>query len=329
MGNHPKTPSVTFSENTPSVTFGENGASGSEVNESSHLLSNQWKLKPDKNVKGKEVNDRKSRYRSLPLKSMLKSGPVWACIIGKLTSSWASSSVVSKLPAYFQEELGMSTSTVGLISGLIYIPLCLSVTFGAISSDLVIRKDLLSRTKTRKVFQAVAVAGSSLGILLVPLIGKNVYLLVTDLVLVKIFFGLMSGGESPLIAEMTTRFSSTLYALTNVASFLTGLLSPWVCGLILESPFIPSKSNQWSVIFYLAGVVNSIGGIAFCLLADANIQPWDQEDSCQEGHEEDQIDGHKDENGNQLIPAHHIIRNPLISSRSYLIDSFSLSKCIE
>ena len=324
MGNHPKTPLVTASEN---------GASGSEVDESTHLLSNQWKLRSDKNMKEKEVDDRKSRYRSLPLKSMLKSGPVWACIIGKLTSSWASSSVVSKLPAYFQEELGMSTSTVGLISGLIYIPLCLSVTFGAISSDLVIRKNLLSRTKTRKVFQAVAVAGSSLCILLIPWIGKSVHLLVTDLVLVKIFFGLMSGGESPLIAEMTTRFSSTLYALTNVASFLTGLLSPWVCGLILESPFIPGKSNQWSVIFYLAGVVNSIGGIAFCLLADANIQPWDfdQEDSCgEEGHQEgDQIDGHKDENGNQLIPAHHIIRNPLISSRSYLIDSFSLSKCIE
>lgn len=290
------------------------------LSESSHLLAIQ--LKSEKNVK-----DRKSEYRSLPWKSMLRSGPVWASIIAKLASSWASSSVVSKLPAYFQEELGMTTSVVGLISGLIYIPLCLSVTLGAISSDLIIQKNLLTRSNTRKVFQAVAVIGSSSCILFIPWIGKNIYLLVTDLVFAKIFFGLMSGGESPLVAEMTTHFSSTLYALTNVASFLTGLLSPWVCGLILDSTIIYGKSNQWSVIFYVAGVVNLIGGIAFCVLADAEIQPWDivESDFCEEGRSADQVDGHKDDNGNLI----QFIRKPLISGRSYLIDSFSLSKCIE
>ena len=81
------------------------------------------------------------------------------------------------------------------------------------------------------------------------------------------------------------------------------------------------------MIFYLAGIVNFIGGVVFCILADANIQPWDYDPSSpEEDGRADQVDGHNDANGNLVSP---ILRKPLISGRSYLIDSFSLSKCIE
>ena len=88
-----------------------------------------------------------------------------------------------------------------------------------------------------------------------------------------IFFGMQAGGEIPIPADMSTKYSATLFGLANMCGMTTGFITPYVIGTVIDThPDYPRK--QWSYIFYFSGVFNMIGGAIFLLLGSAEPQEF-------------------------------------------------------
>ncbi len=107
------------------------------------------------------------------------------------------------------------------------------MTFGY-ASDLVERKKLLSRTVSRKVFQATALIGAAIFMALIPAVGCNQISVIVLLILGMIVLGLISGGENPIVVDIAPDYSGSIYGFTNAFSSLPGFLAPLFAGLILD-----------------------------------------------------------------------------------------------
>lgn len=89
-------------------------------------------------------------------------------------------------------------------------------------------------------------------------------------------YGFFAAGDAPICHEMSSNFPATLFSITNGIASLTGMLTPWISGLILET--VETESDlflKWSFVFYLAAGIEAIGALVFALLASAEIQKWD------------------------------------------------------
>lgn len=118
--------------------------------------------------------------------------------------------------------------------------------------------------------------GSAICLLLVPFTGCSRLAAFILLGTSKFFLGMLSGGDVPIVAEMTKNFPATLFALTNMVSFVAGIITPWLSGAILESAPPFQRRHYWDIIFYMTAGVEIFGLIVFLLLASSERQDWDR-----------------------------------------------------
>ncbi len=101
-------------------------------------------------------------------------------------------------------------------------------------SDLIERKKLLSRTVSRKIFEATALIGAALFMALIPAVGCSQISVIVLLILGMITLGLISGGENLIVVDIAPDYSGSIYGFTNAFSSLPGFLAPLFAGLILD-----------------------------------------------------------------------------------------------
>jgi len=86
-------------------------------------------------------------------------------------------------------------------------------------------------------------------------------------------YGQVSGGDIPIVPDMTTNFPGTVIAIANSMATIAGITAPLVVGIIIK----PDDQSQvlWSYVFYLSAIINAIGIIVFLIWGEATIQDWD------------------------------------------------------
>ena len=123
----------------------------------------------------------------------------------------------------------------------IYIAIgCANLLWGSVS-DFVTRKQCLSKTVSRKLFQSLALFGTAFFIAIVPLVADNLIAIIVLLNLSMITLGLTAGGESLICIDIAPDFSGTIYGLTNAVASLPGFLAPLFVGMVLDSANVSVK----------------------------------------------------------------------------------------
>lgn len=102
-------------------------------------------------------------------------------------------------------------------------------------SDIVERKHLLSRTVSRKVFEFVALIGPAICMALVPAFGCDQIAVIALLLLAMMIYGMIAGGDSPIVVDIAPDYSGTLYGFTNAVASTPGFLAPLFVGLVLDA----------------------------------------------------------------------------------------------
>ncbi|RWS00597.1 putative sialin-like protein [Dinothrombium tinctorium] len=113
----------------------------------------------------------------------------------------------------------------------------------------------------------------TLCLLLIPLSGYGANASIALLLLLMFFYGLVSGGDIPLAADMTSKYPATVFAFGNMCASVTGFVAPSIVGIIL------GDANQelwrWSLIFNTTAAVTFFGGVVFLLFATAERVKFD------------------------------------------------------
>eukprot|EP00878_Enallax_costatus_P018366 GHUV01019333.1.p1 GENE.GHUV01019333.1~~GHUV01019333.1.p1 ORF type:complete len:130 (+),score=27.71 GHUV01019333.1:597-986(+) len=126
-------------------------------------------------------------------------------------------------------------------------------------------------TQTRKLMQTVGAVGPALCLLYLALahqesggfqMGEAVALLTATLSI----GGFQSAGFASNHQDISSRYASVLFGITNALSSLMGTFSVYATGLILDA------TNSWSLVFEGVAVVYLLGAVGFLALASSEQQ---------------------------------------------------------
>lgn len=139
------------------------------------------------------------------------------------------------------------------------------------AADELANSGRLSMTRTRKLMQTIGVVGPALCLLYLALghqdtgelrLGEAAALMTGTIAI----GGFQSAGFASNHQDISSRYASVLFGITNAASSLMGTFSVFATGLILDA------THSWSLVFEGVAVIYLLGGIAFVTLASAEQQ---------------------------------------------------------
>ncbi|XP_023218044.1 sialin-like [Centruroides sculpturatus] len=209
---------------------------------------------------------------SIPWKDILTSRAVWTVAFTKVCWGFGYYTILTKLPSYLQIILHFPIHENGVMNALVYALDVVTIILSGFMADFVRRRGWLSITNIRKLAEALGTIGPGLCILSIPFIGCNSINVILCLAFSMGFFGFCMAGDVAIVLDLAPDFSGILFGLTNGLSSITGIISPYVAGLILDKD--QGDIVQWSYVFYLASSFYCLSAFVFLIAATAELQPW-------------------------------------------------------
>lgn len=199
--------------------------------------------------------------------------PVLACVTVQMGGNIAYLTLQTKLPGYLNDVLHIEPSLNGQLNSLLYVSICISMTGGSYLSEIFIKKRWLTRTHTRKAFTSIGLLICSICFCILPSCGCDTVLIVIILTISMCSYGLRTGGDMILPAEMSQFYSSTIYAYCNTVANLVAGFTPVAIGSVLSRATNSSElKKQWDIVFYSVAAIVTIATIIFAGFASAEFQ---------------------------------------------------------
>jgi ACS family sodium-dependent inorganic phosphate cotransporter len=199
-----------------------------------------------------------------PLRTFLKNKPLWAIIVAHFCNNWTLYVVLSWLPKYVNEGLGVPFAAVGFVSMLPHVTsfFCLNIA-GNIADRMI--KSGMDVTFVRKLLQTVAFGGLSVCLFLIPTV-DSAWAAIGILCLGKMFSAAGIGGHSVNHMDIGPRHAGALMGITNTAGTIPGIVGVYVSGMILQ------LTGSWELVFQVTAGVTLFGMVFYLLFASGEKQ---------------------------------------------------------
>jgi ACS family sodium-dependent inorganic phosphate cotransporter len=194
-----------------------------------------------------------------PIKAMLKSMAVWSIIVSHFCSNWGGYVLLSWLPIYFVEGLGVDFAAVGVVT---MIPAVTSFFFlnvaGWVTDKLIVHG--FNLTLVRKSMQTVGFGGGAIVLAVVGYV-ESVPLAIALMSIGNALGAFGLGGWGSNHMDIAPKHAGTLMGITNTAGTVPGIIGVFISGLILQ------LTNSWVLVFQVAAAINVFGLVFYLLFA--------------------------------------------------------------
>ena len=203
-----------------------------------------------------------------PFKTLIKNKPLWAIIVAHFCANWPLFVLISWLPIFIKDGLGISyqddTATFIL---LILIPSAVSVIFlnlGGYLSDLYLKKGYQTLT-IRRTCTIIGFGGSALCLSLIPsvmsIMGVMIMLSITN-----ICAGIGTGGFSVNHADIGPKHTGSLMGISATIATIPGIVGVAISGLLVD------LTGSFDSVFYLASAILLFGGTFYFTFVSTDTQ---------------------------------------------------------
>jgi ACS family sodium-dependent inorganic phosphate cotransporter len=199
-----------------------------------------------------------------PLSTFLKNKAVWAIIVAHFCNNWTLYVVLSWLPKYVNEGLGVAFAAVGIVSMLPHITSFVCLNVAGNIADRMIRRGM-DVTFVRKLLQTIAFGGLAICLFLIPMV-ESAWAAIGILCLGKLFSAAGVGGFSVNHMDIGPKYAGSLMGITNTAGTIPGIIGVYVSGLILEI------TGSWALVFQVTAGVTAFGMVFYLLFASGEKQ---------------------------------------------------------
>ncbi|XP_013378690.1 sialin isoform X2 [Lingula anatina] len=236
-----------------------------------------------------QMDHKDKKHTHIPWKAFLTSMPLWAIVVGNVTSDWGLYTFLTNMPTYFKEVLKFDIKSNGLISAIPYIGFWLVINLAGLGADLFRKKGWLSTTNARKLMETIGQLIPA--ILLVGLSFVDCTqpaLAVTLLTLGVAISGAVYSGYTINHVDIAPKYAGMLFGITNTIASVTGFIVPVLIGSITSN----STREEWQVVFFIAAAVYLFGVIFYGIFASGDVQPWavgEEEEEEEEGQEMEKL----------------------------------------
>ena len=199
-----------------------------------------------------------------PMRQFLRNKALWAIIVAHFCNNWTLYVILSWLPKFVNDGLGVAFASVGLIAMLPHLTsfLCLNIA-GNIADRLIQRG--LSVTFVRKLMQSVGFGGLAICLLLITAV-DDVWSAIGLLCLGKLFGAAGIGGHSVNHMDIGPRYAGTLMGITNTFATLPGIVAVYITGYILH------VSGSWDWVFISTAGVTLFGMVFYLIFGSGERQ---------------------------------------------------------
>ena len=163
------------------------------------------------------------------------------------------------------------------MAALPHLVMTIIVPFGGQLADWLRKKEYLSTTNVRKIFNCGGFGGEALFLLVVGYTKSDTAAIV-GLVFAVGCSGFAISGFNVNHLDIAPRYASILMGISNGVGTFSGMICPIVTEQITKNH--ASKNilqYEWSHVFLIASSVHVFGVIFYAIFASGELQPWAEE----------------------------------------------------
>ncbi|XP_040823590.1 probable small intestine urate exporter [Ochotona curzoniae] len=212
---------------------------------------------------------------SLPIKSMIKSLPLWAILVAYICQYWSIQIVAAYTPTYFNSVLQINVRDSGILSSLPCIGGYIGTILGGVLADFFFSRRILTLITIRKLFTAIAVLSSSALLMSLHWVRFSLSATITFLLLYNFFGCLSQSGSIVNFIDIAPRYASFLKGFLQMFVFIDGAIAPTVAGILINQ----DSELGWRNIFLIASAINIVGLIFYLIFGQAQEEDWAKEET--------------------------------------------------
>uniref|UniRef100_A0A0K0FWZ0 Sialin (inferred by orthology to a human protein) n=1 Tax=Strongyloides venezuelensis TaxID=75913 RepID=A0A0K0FWZ0_STRVS len=243
---------------------------GADKPKKQYCISRKERLFIENQIATESIGKRTTR-RKVPWKDMITSVPLWVGIGALICHEYPLVIMLQFLPNYMRDILKFAPTKNGFISTIPILCLFISKMASSSLSSYLNTRFGIDRTKICKIFNAVASAGLSLSVFLVPSFNKDhAFMAVGMLCSAMTFAGLHTPGVMTALLQLAPPFSGIITGLSffGVAWFSIG-------NKILTKYIVQHGTiEEWTKVFYISSIVAALPIIFFTIWGEDRRQFW-------------------------------------------------------
>jgi ACS family sodium-dependent inorganic phosphate cotransporter len=203
-------------------------------------------------------------HRPAPMTSLaplLRRGPVIAIVTAHVTGNWVLYMLLSWLPSYFRDVLGLSIANAGLFSAAPWLTMFLVSNLAAAAADRMILRGV-NVSVIRKAMECGGLVVSACFLLLL----REVHTPAAALGLLCAATGALGctwSGFAPSFLDVAPRHGALLYGFSNTFATIPGIIGVTVTGWLVD------VTGTYSAAFLLAAMMGLLGAVVFALWFEA------------------------------------------------------------
>merc|ERR1712038_646133 len=217
-----------------------------------------------------------------PWVKVFTSMPVWAIIVANFARSWTFYLLLITQPKYFKEVFQMDLTEGSTLAALPHLVMTIIVPFGGQLADWLRRKEYLTTTQVRKLFNCGGFGGEALFLLVVGYT-TNRTLAISALVLAVGSSGFTISGFNVNHLDIAPRYASILMGISNGVGTFAGMICPITTEQITKKHSGPAADPElqhkllmqdWQHVFLIASSIHFFGVIFYAIFASGELQDW-------------------------------------------------------
>lgn len=196
---------------------------------------------------------------TIPWKLLLSKKPVWAIIVNHFCADWGFYVILSWLPTYFHQAMGVDLADLGWYTVTPWVVMFAMTNVGGWTADALLRKGF-SVTFVRKLMQSLGFLGPALFLILI----RDVHSPAQAMLYMCLTLGLAAlalSGFAVNHLDIGPRYAGILLGFSNTAGTIPGIFGVALTGFILDA------TGSWNLVFMISAVVYIFGAIVWLLAA--------------------------------------------------------------
>ena len=274
------------------------------------------------NAGNANVSTKNPTIMTTPWKKVFTSMPVWAIIVANFARSWTFYLLLITQPKYFKEVFGLGLTEGSTLAALPHLVMTIIVPFGGMLADWLRRKEYLSTTNVRKLFNCGGFGGEALFLLVVGYT-RNKGVAIGALITAVGCSGFAISGFNVNHLDIAPRYASILMGISNGVGTLSGMACPITTEQITKDhSSMELIENEWGHVFLIASSIHFVGVIFYAIFASGEQQDWAVEKAEEDpmemqgtatGNDEQKYGtdtGYSEDYGNVQTTQPHLYPNP-------------------
>ena len=218
------------------------------------------------------------RAPPVPWRQLLGSAPVWALMAAQVGNDWAFYTLATDLPKYMVSVLHVGVDTNGYLSSLPHLGMWLFCVTASWLADYCVSHGHMSLTTVRKAGTTVASVGAGVFIVAATYVGCSHFWTVLMFVLGAGLLGVGIPGVKVNPLDLTPNFAGTVMAMCNGMSATSGILTPYLVGVLAEDQTLV----QWRLVFWIVFAMLISTNVVYLCFGSGEIVEWNDPQTMKE-----------------------------------------------